>query len=272
MSNPYELLHKTNVNTALQQIVDSKFTSIAVFRGSWSHDGKLLELDGIQDYDYQRFLSTVKGFNSNLKVYICNYGNTWINDDGSVAEPPDVGLEVVRNNMASAVKQELLLVSLNGYSFDGYIDDTEKWIGGDLDIIAWWNLMESTCQLAQKIGGVYFGIDYSYPGWQTRASILEQLSADLLVIRFYPIGNNADDVYQWVKTNINRPWMPQVRTPSTNNEGESIQSSINFYTKEFAKGAPSEFQGFTLWVYDYTTSADWITWNSWSMKNLVSLT
>ena len=116
MSNPHELLDKTNVNTALQQIIDSKFTSIAVFRGSWSHDGKLLELDGIQDYYYQQFLSTVKGFNSNLKVYICNYGNTWINDDGSVAEPPDVGLEVVRKNMASAVKQELGLVSLDGNS------------------------------------------------------------------------------------------------------------------------------------------------------------
>ena len=132
--------------------------------------------------------------------------------------------------------------------------------------------MEKTCQDAGKIGGVYFGIDHSYPGWETRASILKLLSPapDLLVIRFYPIGMSADNAYQWVKTNINSFWMPQVRTPSTNNEGESIQSSITFYNKAFAKGAPSSFRGFTLWEYNAATSADWKTWSSWNMKNLVS--
>jgi hypothetical protein len=64
--------------------------------------------------------------------------------------------------------------------------------------------------------------------------------------------------------------MPQARTASTNNEGESIQSSITLYNKEFAKGAPSSFRSFTLWVYGLSTSDDWKTWNSWNMKNLLS--
>ena len=79
--------------------------------------------------------------------------------------------------------------------------------------------MEQTCRDAGKLGGVYFGIDSNSPNWQTHASILTELQLkaqltpplpipDLLVIRFYPIGKNADSVYQWVKTNIIIPWMP----------------------------------------------------------------
>jgi hypothetical protein len=264
IQNPHDLLDKTNVNTALKQITDGKFTSIAVFRAAWDRDGNALKMDGITDSVYQLFLSTVKGYNSNLKVYVCNYGGAWTNNNG-IVETPDVSNPTVRNTMANAVIQELKL------GFDGYIDDTEAWTGTDGAIIAWWNLMESTCQQAHKIGGVYFGIDYSYPGWETHASIIKSLTtADLLVIRFYPIGNNADSAYQWVRTNVNRPWMPQVRTASTNNEGESIQSSITFYTNEFSKGAPSSFRGFTLWAYGYTTSVDWRTWNNWNTKNLIS--
>jgi len=263
MQTPYDLLDKTNVNNALQQITDSKFTSIALYRAAWDHNGNALPMDGIADSVYQQFLSTVKGYNSNLKVYVCNYGGAWISE-GYGVESPDVRNPDVRNTMASAVTHEL------GLGFDGYIDDTEGWIGTDQNIIDWWNQMESTCKVAGKLGGVYFGIDSNSLNWQTHASILKSLSADLLVIRFYPIGNNADGVYQWVKNNINRPWMPQVRTASINNEGESIQSSINFYNKEFAKGAPSSFRGFTLWAYGYTTSADWKTWNDWNMKNLLS--
>ena len=133
MQSPYDLLDKLNVNTALQQITDGKYTSIAVFRAAWDHAGNALPMDGIADSVYQQFLSTVKGFNSNLKVYVCNYGGAWTNDNG-VVETPDVGKTDVRSTMANAVTQELGIVSSDGYSFDGYIDDTEVWIGSDGDI------------------------------------------------------------------------------------------------------------------------------------------
>jgi hypothetical protein len=219
--------------------------------GEWNQNGTAsLEFNSTV---YKTFINAVKNIDSTIPVFALIYGDAQDNLDSTN--------QATRANMVNTIKTVL------DWNFDGYIDDNEEtnsWAG----LIQAWHEIASAVHSKSKISSVYYGLDYSYDSQATSIQVLKSFTdQDFAFTRFSPLTAQSNQMYDDVVKYCATKWLPQVRAPSSNREGESIQSSIDFFTPKFANGFPSNFIGFSVWAWGYMTEADWLQWHNWQIKN-----
>jgi hypothetical protein len=253
----------SNISPALQSLKDYEFSEMFVAIAT-IEDGSgttVVKEGGQPDSDFEDFCDYVHAFG--MKAY----GSLYCNLDENGDWRPDISSPA---NITSIVNQFITLIDLG---FDGGIIDFEAWTGTDADAVDFLNAFGSACHSGSKLGAVYFGIDGNMIGstwnpYSHEAEILPYLSnIDFLNIRLSPVNPYADSMYSRLLTYAINPWMPQIRGAATNSEGETPQSSINFYNAEFAENGTEDFRGSATYEYSYLTPTELSTlqnWDYWS--------
>jgi hypothetical protein len=157
--------------------------------------------------------------------------------------------------------------SLLAAGFDGYINDDEAFYPDPTDYIAFSHQFAAACHAANKVSGAYFGID---PPFTNEDQCLPTFTdQDFVVPRFSPLATTAAETLANIEAICPVIWLPQMRTESANNEGETMEGDIAFYTAQFGSKLPAGFGGFSFWALDASVPADFTAWEQSSLINII---
>jgi len=219
---------------------------IIVWAGSWNANHTISYADSPSVWN--QFIDVVKATDSSFKVLA-------LVGTGGV----DISTASYRTEMINSVKQ-----LLSSAPFNGYNDDLESFTGSIQDLIAYWQGVASMVRDMGKMATVDTGVSGSY----SITDVYPHLTNfNYIIPMFYQTicYSNASTYWNQVLSDSPVPVIMGLAIDYPANGNFSMSQQLSWVDQQSHKN----LAGFSIWAYDYWSTADFEAWSNWTTKNTI---
>ena len=218
---------------------------IIVWAGWWNPDHTIQYADSPNVW--KQFISTVKATDPDFKVLAL------VGTDQGI----DISTSANRTLMIKSVKQ-----LLSSAPFSGWNDDLETFIGSNQDLIAYWQGVASMVKgmgliatVDTGVGAWSYSIEEVYPYLTNFNYIIPMFYSTIAY-------SNAADYWNSILSNSPVPVIMGLAIDPPANGNLSMSQQLTWIDGQSHKN----LAGFSIWVYDYWSDADFAAWNNWAIN------
>jgi len=235
-----------HLNDVLVDLQDSGITYVFVFVGYWNPADSTIGYT-MTDSQITKIISAMHSINCTVLA--------WVEDNGPIDVTP-----ANRNKLYNEISKCM------DKGFDGYNDDIENYVG----TLQNWIEYENNATVVLHDLGKIMTADVPYD-WQQ--NINPYLNMDYIVTMFYSNKSTFEDPQArkyWQENfgqyqgNNNPPASPVI-LGIMNYYGNlhPLSWQLNWIDNELSGDGSPQLVGFSIWLYEYMSDADWKTWRNW---------
>lgn len=236
-----------HLDDVVADLCDSNIKYVFVFVGYWTPCESTIGYT-LTDTQITTIINALHSINCTVLA--------WAEDAGAIDVTP-----ANRNKLYSEI------VNCVNKGFDGYNDDIENYVGTHQD---WIDYLNNATVLLHDLGKLMTA-DVGHD-WQQNTN--PYLNMDYIVTMFYTNRSAFEDPqgrWFWQENfgqfqgNNNPPASPVIlgimNYPGNNHP---LTWQLNWIDNQLSSGDESpQLVGFSLWLYEYMTDYDWVTWKRW---------